>query len=169
MVFDFWKKKTDNEQASLSDDMRTLKEQFGPPEMEEESVPAPLDNWRASIPSEELPPEMEAQPMEPPFTEDFDADFPQQPSFPLPTPEFEEPKTPRTLRGVKGPMFISLKKYKELRTNLDDLHVGSNELKNILKTLKDNRDHGFDLLEKATDNLLKLEKDADKINKLMRN
>lgn len=73
------------------------------------------------------------------------------------------------LKGMKGPVFISLKKYKELRTDLDALKQTSAHLKSILVKLKDNRDSGFDLLERSTDTLLKLEEQSEAVNNLMKN
>ena len=187
-AFDFFKKKMPEDDRSA--EMKSISDQIASKVSEnvnmEESIPAPPsgnldmvldDESKNEVPKDLMPLEPETAieqedfeidtpDIEEPRTEDFassseDSEAPQQ--------EFDEPQAPVTLRTIKGPVFISLKKYKELRTELDTLKFGSNELKNILKSLKENRDSGFDLLDKATDQLLRLENEAEKVNKLMKN
>ena len=171
MDFSSLKKKlfSKDEDYDVTQDMQSIKEQIVDMPSEghmDESIPAAptqedIDAMMAEV----------RQEMPEPFAGPLDEELPpieMQPATPV-MPAAEDAPQGRTLRNIKGPVFISLKKYKELRANLNELKDTSESIKETLKQLKGNRDSGFDLLEGVTDHLMKLEKEAEAINRLVKN
>ncbi len=71
---------------------------------------------------------------------------------------------PGPFTRAKGPVFISVKRYKEVMYSLNSLKTNANQLRQIIENLKHNRDTGTDLLSTTADNLADLEQDIEKVN-----
>ena len=71
---------------------------------------------------------------------------------------------PGPFTRAKGPVFISVKRYKEVMYSLNSLKTNANQLRQIIENLKHTRDSGTDLLSTTADNLADLEQDIEKVN-----
>lgn len=83
-----------------------------------------------------------------------------------PTPLQKEVK--RRISNVKGPVFISLERYREVKGLLDSLKDNSRNLREIMGDFKDNKKEGNDLLTKSVDQLEHIEEDIENINATLR-
>ncbi|MEA3343619.1 MAG: hypothetical protein U9Q92_05620 [archaeon] len=83
-----------------------------------------------------------------------------------PTPLQKEVK--RRISHVKGPVFISLERYREVKGLLDSLKDNSRNLREIMGDFKDNKKEGNDLLTKSVDQLEHIEEDIENINATLR-
>lgn len=64
---------------------------------------------------------------------------------------------------VKGPVFVSLDKYREVKQMLFDLKSASREFRQIIAELKQNRDGGTALLEQSVEKLTTIEERIENI------
>ena len=71
---------------------------------------------------------------------------------------------PRPFTSAKGPVFVSVKRYKELMTALNDLKYNASHLRQIIADLKQNRDTGTGQLSETADALSSLEDNISKVN-----
>ena len=72
--------------------------------------------------------------------------------------------TPRSFTNAKGPVFVSVKRYKELMGALNDLKYNASHLRQIIADLKQNRDTGTGQLSETADALSSLEDNIEKVN-----
>ncbi|NOR85044.1 hypothetical protein GQ473_02915 [archaeon] len=72
--------------------------------------------------------------------------------------------TPRSFTNAKGPVFVSVKRYKELMSALNDLKYNASHLRQIIADLKQNRDTGTGQLSETADALSSLEDNIEKVN-----
>jgi len=85
-----------------------------------------------------------------------------------PTPEPTPKDVLRRLSQVKGPVFISLERYKEVKSILNSMKDNSRELREITESFKSNKKEGADLLTKSVEKLESIEEDIENINATMR-
>lgn len=71
-------------------------------------------------------------------------------------------------QSVKGPVFVSLDKYHEVKEMLRDLKRASADLHRIIADLKQNRDGGTTLLEQSVDRLTAIEGRVEEITATLR-
>ncbi len=69
---------------------------------------------------------------------------------------------------VKGPMFISLEKYKEIENDLLNMDYDVKGLRELLASLKNNRETGVGVLRETTGKLENLEQRVAKIHSLIK-
>lgn len=69
---------------------------------------------------------------------------------------------------VKGPVFVSLDKYHEVKQMLHDLKQASAELRYIISQLKQNRDGGTELLQQSVERLSTIEARVEDIGVTLR-
>ncbi len=161
---------------------------------QEQMPETPTPNMpKASMPQESQPlPQSQAQPVAPPAANSKpvsmsqtpdpvgDLELPQLPEINTvetkPAEEKQEPPKnipisqmpPIGVSGpftrAKGPVFISVKRYKEVMYSLNSLKTNANQLRQIIENLKQNRNLGTDLLSTTADNLADLEQDIEKVN-----
>lgn len=79
-----------------------------------------------------------------------------------------EKEAKRRISEVKGPVFISLERYREVKGLLDSLKENSHELRQIMEEFKDNKKDGSNLLTKSVDKLEHIEEDIENINATLR-
>ena len=82
----------------------------------------------------------------------------------IPVSQMPPRGVPGPFTRAKGPVFISVKRYKEVMYSLNSLKTNANQLRQIIENLKHNRDTGTDLLSTTADNLSSLEQDIEKVN-----
>ena len=113
----------------------------------------PFASWNDDISDEELP-------MPPPFMSQ------KAPETPVPKAPVEN--KPFMQSNIKGPVFLSLSKYHEVKSMLFDLKKSSAELRDILAGLKKNRDGGTQLLEQSVERLSTIENRLEEISATLR-
>ncbi len=90
-----------------------------------------------------------------------------------PLREIVIPKTRKLPAPIKlevekrGPIFISLDRYNDIKDNLALLRRASSMLKDVLEDLKDNKGQGANLLEESTENLEEIEEKISNISKTL--
>ncbi|MCK5234024.1 MAG: hypothetical protein KAJ91_04365 [Candidatus Aenigmarchaeota archaeon] len=161
-----------------------------PPAAAENELEPPFTSWNDNISDEEIPmppPIMENKtpepiqevPVPPPIMSHPPGEKPVQnnPMLP-PIMEHRTPKRPvqapvetkpfRSPSSIKGPVFLSLGKYQEVKSMLSDLKQSSVELRNIIAELKKNRDGGTSLLEQSVERLSTIENRLEEISATLR-
>lgn len=133
--------------------------------------------------SSELPEELEKEESKDKERHDMPSEFVDEevekeelaPVLPLPTDEeakmapISPPSKPiLTKKGMKGPVFVSFRKYQDVKGNLEGLKDNAIELKMIIDDLKINKGTGSELLKELTENLEKIENRINKINSTLR-
>ncbi len=76
--------------------------------------------------------------------------------------KFEETK--KTFLNAKGPVFISMKRYKEVMKSLIKLKGDIRAIEQIISDLNVNKDLGATLLKKATNNVISIEESVKDVN-----
>lgn len=74
----------------------------------------------------------------------------------------------RRISQVKGPVFISLERYREVKNILNSLKDNSRNLREIMDDLKNNKKEGAELLTNSVDKLEHIEEDVENINATLR-
>lgn len=74
----------------------------------------------------------------------------------------------RRISQVRGPVFISLERYREVKDLLFTLKVRSHDLRAAVAELKDNKKEGKDLLSKSVECLEDIEESIENINATLR-
>ncbi len=113
----------------------------------------PFASWNENISDEEIP-------MPPPFMSQKAPEKPVQ-NIPIENKPFNQ-------SNIKGPVFLSLSKYHEVKSMLFDLKKSSAELRDILAGLKKNRDGGTSLLEQSVERLSTIENRLEEISATLR-
>ena len=67
-----------------------------------------------------------------------------------------------------GPLFISLKKFNEIKAQIASLKHESGELRKIVEQLKTSRDSGTTLLRNAVNKMDTIEKNVEDINSIIK-
>lgn len=83
-----------------------------------------------------------------------------------PQPIMPLPKT--IVNPQVGPLFISLKKFNEIKAQIASLKHESNELRQVVKQLKSSRDTGTALLKNAVNKMDIIEKNVEDINSIIK-
>ncbi len=75
----------------------------------------------------------------------------------------------RTLLTVKGPVFISMKRYKDVMTSLVKLRSDLDAIEKLINDLKKNKNIGTKLLKQATENIISIDKSVKDVNVFLKN
>ena len=137
----------------------------------EQELEPPFASWNDNVSDEEIP-------MPPPFMSQKAPGKPVQDN-PMPPPmDCKAPERPvqsmpvenKPFRqsNIKGPVFLSLSKYQEVKSMLSDLKRSSAELRGIITDLKKNRDGGTSLLEQSVERLSTIEARLEDISVTIR-
>ncbi len=142
----------------------------------EQDIEPPFASWNDNVSDEEIPmpppfmshkvperPPVRDNPMLPPIIErKIERKAPERP--------VQTPVENRPFRqsSIKGPVFLSLSKYQEVKSMLSDLKVSSAELRCIISDLKKNRDGGTQLLEQSVERLSTIENSLEEISATLR-
>ncbi|MBW6461673.1 MAG: hypothetical protein K0B07_01340 [DPANN group archaeon] len=84
----------------------------------------------------------------------------------IPTLEAVIPK--KTVNPNIGPLFVSLKKFNEIKSQIVILKQESSELRQLINQLKASRDSGKVLLTQAVDKMASLETSVENINTIIK-
>ncbi|MCK4927908.1 MAG: hypothetical protein KAJ20_03450 [Candidatus Aenigmarchaeota archaeon] len=79
-----------------------------------------------------------------------------------------EPLTKKIVNPQVGPLFISLKKFNEIKAQIASLKHESGELRKIVEQLKTSRDSGTTLLRNAVNKMDTIEKNVEDINSIIK-
>jgi len=85
-----------------------------------------------------------------------------------PTLQPTQKETLKKLSQVKGPVFISLDRYKEVKSILNSMRDNSRELREVTESFKENKKDGVDLLAKSVNKLENIEEEIENINATLR-
>ncbi|MEA2004406.1 MAG: hypothetical protein U9O53_05655, partial [archaeon] len=83
-------------------------------------------------------------------------------------PQEKPPIEKKVVNPQVGPLFISLKKFNEIKAQIASLKRESNELRQVVEQLKSNRDTGTTLLKNAVDKMETIEKNVEDINSIIK-
>ena len=83
-------------------------------------------------------------------------------------PQEKLPIEKKVVNPQVGPLFISLKKFNEIKAQIASLKRESNELRQIVEQLKSSRDTGTTLLKNAVDKMEVIEKNVEDINSIIK-
>lgn len=67
-----------------------------------------------------------------------------------------------------GPLFVSINKFNEIKSQIVTLKQESSELRNIVEQLKSSRDSGRTLLKQAVEKMDTVEKSVENINSIIK-
>lgn len=154
----------------------------------EQNLEPPFASWNDNVSDDEIPmppPLMERKAPERPVQETgfpslVSHRVPERPvqNNPVLSPVMERKAPERPVQApvetkpfrsnIKGPVFLSLSKYQEVKTMLSNLKVSSAELRCILSDLKKNRDGGTSLLEQSVERLSTIENSLEEISATLR-
>lgn len=79
-----------------------------------------------------------------------------------------EPLPKKAVNPHVGPLFVSLKKFNEIKSQIVTLKQESSELRHIIGQLKTSRDSGKDLLKQAVNKMDTVEKSVEDINAIIK-
>ena len=79
-----------------------------------------------------------------------------------------EPLPKKIVNPQVGPLFISLKKFNEIKAQIASLKHESGELRKIVEQLKSSRDTGTTLLRDAVNKMDTIEKNVEDINSIIK-
>ncbi len=79
-----------------------------------------------------------------------------------------EPFPKKIVNPQVGPLFISLKKFNEIKAQIASLKHESNDLRKIVEQLKSSRDIGTTLLKNAVNKMDTIEKNVEDINSIIK-
>ena len=79
-----------------------------------------------------------------------------------------EPLPKKIVNPQIGPLFISLKKFNEIKAQIASLKHESNDLRKIVEQLKSSRDTGTTLLKSAVNKMDAIEKNVEDINSIIK-
>ncbi len=83
-------------------------------------------------------------------------------------PQEKPPIEKKIVNPQVGPLFISLKKFNEIKAQIVSLKREANELRQIVEQLKSSRDTGTTLLKNAVDKMEIIEKNVEDINSIIK-
>ena len=165
--------------ASWNDNVSDDEIPMPPPLMERKAPERPVQETRSpSLVSHRVPERpVQNNPMLPPVMERKAPERPVQ-EVPMRPPVMNRPPgrpvqahvetKPFRASSIKGPVFLSLSKYQEVKSMLSDLKRSSAELRDILAELKKNRDGGTSLLEQSVERLSTIENSLEEISATLR-
>ena len=99
--------------------------------------------------------------------EEIEPTLPPELETPSETPDMPSEKTPKRI-PIKGPVFVSLERYDEVKGNLSSLNSLASDLRMTIENLKVNKTTGAELLNNVTENLDQMEKKLDRINSILK-
>lgn len=92
-----------------------------------------------------------------------------------PTPKPVKESTPqlktlpkKSVNPKVGPLFVSINKFNEIKSQIVTLKQESSELRNIVEQLKSSRDSGHTLLKQAVEKMDTVEKSVENINSIIK-
>ncbi len=92
----------------------------------------------------------------------------QIPETQIQEPQPTEPLPKKIVDPQIGPLFISLKKFNEIKAQIASLKYESGELRKIVEQLKSSRDTGTTLLRDAVNKMDTIEKNVEDINSIIK-
>ena len=74
----------------------------------------------------------------------------------------------RSLMEVEGPVFVSVRRYKEILAGLKDIENATNNLRSLLGSMKSTRRESLTQLEECIENLRTMEERIENITRVLR-
>lgn len=87
--------------------------------------------------------------------------------------ELDEMKTPAEIGRIKkvgvakGPMFVSLQRYNEIKESVYQMQYETKNLRKILISMQSNKSDGTRILKQITDSLENLKKNIDTVSEIV--
>ncbi len=134
------------QEKSQDKDLAKIKEELSNMNLEGlKSDDSPAQNNQMQEPQQTNPPQDQAQDSQP-----------------------TEPFPKKIVNPQVGPLFISLKKFNEIKAQIASLKHESNDLRKIVEQLKSSRDIGTTLLKNAVNKMDTIEKNVEDINSIIK-